>query len=165
MQQLSALVSGSWHSPHYLENGAPQSPSRRGQSMQPASHMYSTPTRPGYPYVYDPNFSHATMPPESPECDSTPERLSGPRRKSLVYRSRSRGRRVSFKDDEFNPPGMTSSRHFDDSPLKKVSTYAGKPVLLHEGDSDIFSEKGQESSGRRYVRGQTPGPPLPKRRT
>ncbi len=108
------------------------------------------------------------MPPESPECDSSPERLSGSRRKSLVHRSRSRGRRVSFRDDEeYYLPGMTSSRHFDDSPSKKVSTNAGRPVLLQEeGDSDFFSEKGQESPGRQYVRGQTPGPkPLPKRRT
>jgi len=62
--------------------------------------MYITPTHHPhpYPYAYDPEFSNATVPPDTPEVMSSPGELKeGGRRKSLVERSKSRGRRVSFK--------------------------------------------------------------------
>lgn len=62
--------------------------------------MYTTPTHHPhpYPYAYDPEFSNATVPPDTPEVTSSPgEPKESGRRKSLVERSKSRGRRVSFK--------------------------------------------------------------------
>ncbi|THU87768.1 hypothetical protein K435DRAFT_866967 [Dendrothele bispora CBS 962.96] len=110
-------------------------PSRYGRSRSvlnllpdpSSSSLYNTPThRPHrYPDSYDPNFSRGTLPPSSPEPDSSPTRPnssqtpesspsaarhsthdisdSSPeyrrRTSSLVSRSHSRGRRVSFKED------------------------------------------------------------------
>jgi hypothetical protein len=61
--------------------------------------MYITPTHHPhpYPYAYDPEFSNATVPPDTPVMSSPGELKESGRRKSLVERSKSRGRRVSFR--------------------------------------------------------------------
>ena len=96
------------HSRHY-----------RAQSMGPAydgylsgqgSSVYGTPQHQYgmYPYGFNPDMSRGTAPPDTPEHalrSSSPVREEregegkhgGQRRKALVERSRSRGRRVSFK--------------------------------------------------------------------
>ncbi|KAF5315026.1 hypothetical protein D9619_006981 [Psilocybe cf. subviscida] len=119
MHQLSALVGGAWPQPPYSESYIPRTPSshrhqhphqpqhnqhRQGSQLPlPPLGSYITPShrRPPEPY-YDPDFSYATMPPDSPEVNSSPDKSSPPnaRRKSIVGRSRSRGRRVSFHFDE-----------------------------------------------------------------
>lgn len=71
---------------------------------------------------------------------------------------------MSFKVDD-KDSGMTSSFNFQNSPSKRSSADSGKPMLLEdEGDAGFFSEPEQESSGRGYVRGQTPGPSRPSRK-
>ena len=101
MHQLSSLVGSPWAPPHD-SSFTPHTPSRRHQSRR-ANSVFNTPYHPHpYPYSYDPNFSLATLPPESPELISSPEKLSHGPRKSLIARARShsRGRRVSFKTDQ-----------------------------------------------------------------
>ncbi|KAF8158280.1 hypothetical protein B0H34DRAFT_708140 [Crassisporium funariophilum] len=170
MQQLSALVSAPWEPPP-----DPYTPSRhhRDRGSKPT---FSTPTHQHpYPYSYDPNLSHATLPPDSPQSSSSDEKLSGGRRKSLVGRSRSRGRRVSFKVDSdarvsdamdvhSSPPSMRSNGrerrskhnidgHFEQSKSKERAKTPNSSAL-----AGASSET--ERRGRTYSRGQTPGPPV-----
>jgi hypothetical protein len=127
MHQLSSLVGTPWTPPH--------TPSRRHQSRQ-ANSIFNTPyhSHP-YPYSYDPNLSLATLPPESPESNSSPEKLSHEPRKSSMARSsrsRSRGRRVSFQIDRgrsddrvdvYSSPSRPRSRREE----RKSTTTATRP--------------------------------------
>ncbi|KAF8967049.1 hypothetical protein BDZ97DRAFT_1917002 [Flammula alnicola] len=182
MQQLSALVGAPWTSPHqYIDGTMPHTPSHRHQSSRPSNASYTTPTHHHhpYPYTYDPNLSHATLPPDSPDFESAPENPSPPRRKSLVRRSRSRGRRVSFKvevnetRDERNihsspsdthPSRNGSRRGRADSPRveerPKPSKGKGR-VDTRESESDSDQDAKLDANGRgrsSHIRGQTPGP-------
>lgn len=140
--------------------------------------MYITPTHHPhpYPYAYDPEFSNATVPPDTPEVTSSPGEL----RKSLVERSRSRGRRVSFKieredidadamDIYSSPTGnhanceMSERGHSSESdePSRK-----GKERKQKSGIVESKSKHGLEGverdrkngSAQKVNRGQTPGP-------
>lgn len=192
MQQLSALVGAPWMHPHpYHEGTALHTPShRRHSTSRPPAPAFTTPThhRHPYPYSYDPRLSHATLPPDSPDASfSSPEKSSdAPRRKSLVRRSHSRGRRVSFHvagsdDGEHEPNAGHSSPserraardHADrakrtERPNLKASA-KGKgraltPYVAGEeraedalSDSDGFESEHQRGRTA-YSRGQTPGP-------
>ena len=178
-QQLSALVGASWAPPpHYVDGAGPSTPSHRRLRNQHSTHTFITPTHHHhpYPYSYDPNLSHATLPPDSPEPESSPLKRSSGRRNSLVHRSQSRGRRVSFKlerdhqsSDEnegplsspgirpvkFGPPKRISGKKKSrDKGKRKQAPQSRKPDSENEG-----SESGLEQKPRReYKRGQTPGP-------
>ncbi|KAI0720484.1 hypothetical protein C8T65DRAFT_633153 [Cerioporus squamosus] len=83
-------------------------PSLASEAGPSRSSTYSTPTHHPhpYPYSYDPVFSNGTLPPSSP-IPSSPATSSPALRPASVppgQRSRSRGRRVSFKLDENNQP-------------------------------------------------------------
>ncbi|CAK5284170.1 unnamed protein product [Mycena citricolor] len=82
IHQLSSLYSGAWAAPLTTSRSDP--------------YIYSTPTHRARrnSHVFDSGASYATLPPSSPisETSSSPVRRQG----SLVARSRSRGRRVSF---------------------------------------------------------------------
>jgi len=149
MQQLSALVGMPWQPPSYYPDGnEPHTPSRRHQ-MPPPGYLYTTPNHKSSQPRVDSNFSHATLPPESPEYDSVQEHSGSPKkRRALVHRSHSRGRRVSFKVG-------------DNSPFKRREPSPESKILLHqeEWSSEDVSEYEQPSVGPRYARGQTPGPP------
>ena len=183
MHQLSALAGGPWPAA-----AVPYTPSRRrDQGHQP---MYITPTHHPhpYPYAYDPEFSNATVPPDTPEATSSPGEFKGSgRRKSLVERSRSRGRRVSFKIeredidadamDIYSSPtgnhanrGMSDRRHSSESdepsPSQLKTQGEGKERRQRSGIVDSKSKHGLEGverdrkngSAQKTNRGQTPGP-------
>ncbi|KAF9485840.1 hypothetical protein BDN70DRAFT_889859 [Pholiota conissans] len=190
MQQLSALVGAPWiPPPQYHDNRLPQTPShRRSSSRLPAGTPFQTPTHQHhpYPYSYDPNLSHATLPPDSPEV-SSPEKAASTRRKSLVRRSRSKGRRVSFhleedeitRDYESNTEAGYSSpsdRHTPKAPSRqqrierpkhddRPKNHKGKgraetPYLVDpEIENDSRSDVDVRGRSSR-TRGQTPGPRL-----
>ncbi|KAJ3513042.1 hypothetical protein NLJ89_g3169 [Agrocybe chaxingu] len=176
MQQLSALVGSPWPPPHSGDGSIPHTPSRR-KSKRASSIAYMTPTHHPhpYPYVYDPNFSHATLPPDSESSGSeSPEPSCSGRRKSLVKRSRSRGRRVSFKvEDEVQSPVDVSSSLLGNRPSKsslknapgenerppKSTKRKGKGKAKEEEEySSDAPDSEIEVRGRSFVRGQTPGP-------
>ena len=179
MQQLSALVGTPWTPPHD-SSSIPYTPSRRHQSRR-ANSIFDTPSyhpHP-YPYSYDPNLSRATLPPESPELVSSPEKSSHGPRKSSMVRSRSRGRRVSFKidDDESDdgdggrgvdgyssPSHIPSSRHkVDREQGRRTTTTEGKGKARaktpnsESGPEDPL-DYGNDRGGKSYPRGRTPGP-------
>ena len=157
MHQLSALVGTPWTPPHD-PSFIPHTPSRRHQSRR-ANSIFNTPYHPHpYPYSYDPNLSHATLPPESsPESISSPEKFSspsGPRKSSMARAgSRSIGRQVSFKIERGRDRVDVYDR--DVSPSKPPPRREESP-----------SNRGRERNGDRksYSRAQTPGPEsgLPK---
>lgn len=181
MHQLSALVGGPWPAP-----GVPYTPSRRrDQGHQP---MYITPTHHPHPYTYayNPEFSNATAPPDTPEAMSSPgEPKENGRRKSLVERSKSRGRRVSFKieredvdedamDIYSSPTGNNANRGMSERGHSSESDEPSPSQVKTEGKgkerkqrSGIVESKpkhglegGKDGSVQRVLfnRGQTPGP-------
>lgn len=186
MQQLSALVGAPWIPPHqYHDERMPRTPShRRINSRPPVNPPFRTPTHAHpYPYSYDPNLSHATLPPDSPD-ESSPQKSSASRRKSLVRRSRSKGRRVSFhlQDEEndrtYDAEASRSSpsdrrfvnavsrqdEHVDLPRLEdrpKSSKGKGRAHTPYHPDSDpeYHRHSDMDLRGRSSrARGQTPGP-------
>ncbi|TFK40655.1 hypothetical protein BDQ12DRAFT_679818 [Crucibulum laeve] len=177
MHQLSALVAGGpWTSPQ----GMPHTPSRRHPHR--GESMYSTPMHHPHPYqyMYDPDFSRATMPPESPEVLSSPAQPRE-RRKSLVRRSRSRGRRVSFRLEE---GGMEWGREEGrEEETDAIDMYSSPPSVGQErvkkekgkaraDDSPSKSskkqdkgEEGKDKERRRLASGRHSPSPFPPRRT
>ncbi|RDB14558.1 hypothetical protein Hypma_016226 [Hypsizygus marmoreus] len=196
MHQLSALVSGGPWTPQVAppHSSAPHTPSHYRHYRDPASSMYSTPTHHPhpYPYSYDPNISRATLPPDSPPVHSSPVTVASSssghiRPKSLVRRSQSRGRRVSFRIEE---GVVEDTLDFDDSSGKRSSRSVNRGRNLETSGSrsepqrrtmgkgkgkekerqnievvpDSESESGSEPEmvaprrGRPVTRAQTPGP-------
>ncbi|KAF4617197.1 hypothetical protein D9613_006036 [Agrocybe pediades] len=182
-QQLSALVGAAWGPPqHYTDGMGPMTPSHRRHHDRPMPGSYITPTHPHpYPYSYDPNSSRATLPPDSPEdLDSSPVKRSSRRRKSLVHRSQSRGRRVSFNLERSYPSSEEEGKEEEDghssseetrrvkigppkrSRSKKKSPDKGKRKQKSRdqisSDDESEPEVETKSRGEYYRRGQTPGP-------
>ncbi|EFI27180.1 hypothetical protein CC1G_15005 [Coprinopsis cinerea okayama7 len=104
-QVASRVVAALWNPgampPHF---GPPpgQPPFTPSSSHHRMSHHYNyaTPPHQHYPYppYHHPDFSRATAPPDTPsERESSSCRSEGGRKKSIVHRSRSKGRAVSFK--------------------------------------------------------------------
>ncbi|KAJ7863084.1 hypothetical protein B0H14DRAFT_2739240 [Mycena olivaceomarginata] len=168
MHQLSTLFTVPWPAQPLTPTGH-SSPAR----LAPASGRspYSYPTTPHhrntYPYGFGPGASAATLSPSSPPSSSpfsSPLRGSGDgRRGSLVPRSRSRGRRVSFKLDG-------DLRHI--SNLEESSDNAGpssgkKQMVTNPSDSETEADEGATqisviiTPSRLSARAQTPGPPIP----
>lgn len=87
------------------------------------------------------------------------------RASSLVRRSRSRGRRVSFHFDEDDRPRLESPE-LDSEPVASTSVSktkkkaVPKPKLKKKVAEQLSSAKGEEETrGRSSSRGRTPGPP------
>lgn len=101
--------------------------------------------------MYDPDYSKATLPPDSPEVLSSPiapvSSGSSVRRKSLVGRSSSKGRRVSFQVEEEESVDTT--------------VVSSSPVGMRTsgGDGDVLYKKGKEplvlSSPENYEPGKS----------
>ncbi|KAI0822267.1 hypothetical protein BC628DRAFT_1497208 [Trametes gibbosa] len=111
--------------------GLPQTPSHRGHSSYPShnphtpsssgamssrSYTHSSPTHhpPSYPYWPNPAYSSGTLPPSSPLPSSSiySSPILRPASVPPGQRSRSRGRRVSFKlDANDRPLSQTPPRH------------------------------------------------------
>lgn len=175
MQQLSALVSHPWIPPHQYPENPVHTPSHRHHS-RPSDRIFTTPTHHHhpYPYSYDPDLSRATLPPDSPDV-SSPEKANTSRRKSLVRRSRSRGRRVSF---HIHDDGDYEENDINSSPSEKRSSnyvdrsgYGGSPksskgkgrartpyAASRERDADSDDLEYPRGRSTMYARGQTPGP-------
>ncbi|KAG5721479.1 hypothetical protein E4T56_gene13234 [Termitomyces sp. T112] len=136
MQQIFALGSGAWAPlPPQARGSTPLTPKHhrrhRGDYSPPPS-MYSTPMHHPhpYPYYYDPLLS--TLPPSSPEVPSSPPGMSAsggqPRRKSLVKRGQSTGRRISFIDEKSDTDvlsGTDAYRNQADSPTRRQVSRSG----------------------------------------
>ncbi|KAF9464168.1 hypothetical protein BDZ94DRAFT_1257174 [Collybia nuda] len=157
MHQLSALVGGSWAPPgSHHRNSTPFTPSHNRHQSRALGSTYSTPTHQHpYPYSYDASLSKGTLPPDSPEAQSSsPVSNTFARRKSLVKRSRSKGRRVSFRiEQEIIDTNDIPSNHAgrDEDDYLEIS-----PDRNNEG----LEDDAQPSRGRSFTRAQTPGPPV-----
>ncbi|KAK0201897.1 hypothetical protein DFS33DRAFT_1489733 [Desarmillaria ectypa] len=182
MHQLSALA-GSWSGVerHPLPPVSPYTPSRhRGFSGSASSSMYNTPTQRmhPHPYEFDPNLSRATLPPSSPDVQSSPapERVqTSSRASSLVTRSRSRGRRVSFRIEEeadiveldstqvSPPPGVRDQKDARHSVRQdKGKGKARFEEVIDDSESEPFVKE-PIRRGRSVGRAQTPAPQGPSR--
>ncbi|KAF8073630.1 hypothetical protein FPV67DRAFT_1778255 [Lyophyllum atratum] len=193
MQQLSALVGGPWTPPQHppARGSTPYTPSHHHHHphhhSDASGSMYSTPVHHPhpYPYSYNPSMSNATLPPDSsPLASSSSSSSSGVRHKSLVKRSRSRGRRVSFMVEEgavdtmevTSPEGrgkgegrsMERGQSSRGESLSRESASVmenprrGKEKASREASEESASEAEPPkalSRGRSSVRSQTPGPP------
>lgn len=60
-----------------------------------------------YPYAFNPSMSNATLPPSSPDYQSSPPSSPSRYPPSIRERSKSRGRRVSFRIDDDRPHGLS----------------------------------------------------------
>ncbi|PPR01155.1 hypothetical protein CVT26_016056 [Gymnopilus dilepis] len=160
VQQLSAALLGSaWPPPPgFAPPPAQQTPSRGRHSSRRPDDPFTTPTHHPhpFPYIYDPTLSHATEPPESPEVDSSPEMSVSGRRKSLVRRSRSRGRRVSFvvEDEEMeiqsSPVGLQASRRAGSKRLHRQTVHIILKAMRKRKWKD---HEGTTGEHKRLVRG------------
>ncbi|KAJ7505298.1 hypothetical protein B0H11DRAFT_1977954 [Mycena galericulata] len=194
VHQLHALYTTSWPA-------QPFTPPRRTSTARSASASgsspYSYPRTPHhphtYPYGFDSGASSATLPPSSPPSSSPTSLPSSPihghgggRRASLVSRSRSRGRRVSFRidgelrDDEDeahsgspnSPPNRSRLRQHDDEESEggsdsysmKRKDKGKKKVAEADFSESRASRNGSDSQvktrARLAERAQTPGPPI-----
>ncbi|KAF9049588.1 hypothetical protein BDZ89DRAFT_1057466 [Hymenopellis radicata] len=188
-----------WEAMHHLSsyflNGmAPHGPPLPPNHFTPSRHqhpnsVYNTPTHPHpYPYAYDPNLSRGTLPPSSPEVESSPIRGRDEmphRASSIVERSRSRGRRVSFKfeaqeeeDEPFQGKGkgraIARPTRNDDvgtpPPRKRENSRTRQHVVgrstVHDDTDSSASESEPDNrsqrQGRSKSRAQTPGPSMNK---
>ncbi|TFK91113.1 hypothetical protein K466DRAFT_583101 [Polyporus arcularius HHB13444] len=159
-------------------------PSFASEAGPSRSSTYSTPTHHPhpYPYSYDPMFSNSTLPPSSP-IRSSPATSSPTLRPASVpagQRSRSRGRRVSFKLDENDrpiPPTPRTQGGFQDTSKRAGPSSTPKVKGKGKARAEPGPEPGperreeQESSddddeppprpprGRALRRASTPGPP------
>ena len=108
----------------------PHTPSQRHRSRR-ANSTFNTPTdRPHpHPYSYNPDLSLATLPPESPESISSPDKSShGPLKSSMAsLRSRSRGRRVSFAKPS-KEKGKAKAKDSESSSEDSLSSPSKPPV-------------------------------------
>ncbi|TBU28589.1 hypothetical protein BD311DRAFT_317968 [Dichomitus squalens] len=144
---------------HFL---ATSSSSEAGPSR---SSTYSTPTHHPhpYPYSYDPRFSNSTLPPSSPIPSSSSPNSSPILRPASVppgQRSRSRGRRVSFKlDDNDRPLPPTPSQNnndvdSDDEPLSSLARRRGASASTSAAASGQTSAA--KGKGKGKARAETP---------
>ena len=140
------------HPPHVLNT--PSSSSSIGMP-------YSTPThhQHPFPYMFDPAFSNGTLPPSSPisSLQSSPARSSPILRPASVphgQRSRSRGRRVSFKLDAHERPVALSPPRCDEDEGEEEED-DGDDV----SDSPPSREHARRPAPKRHS--GTPGPSRP----
>ncbi|KAF8185035.1 hypothetical protein K438DRAFT_1974239 [Mycena galopus ATCC 62051] len=138
MHQLSTLFTTPWPAQPFTP---PRHSSATASTSQSTPYFYpTTPHHPhAHPYVFDSGASVGTLPPSSPlgssPPSSSPSRSNGARRASLVPRSRSRGRRVSFKLDDNLRDDETDSQHVPASPE-------------HDLDDEIVVERKDKGKGK-----------------
>ncbi|KAJ7675797.1 hypothetical protein DFH06DRAFT_1170558 [Mycena polygramma] len=174
MHQLSTLFTAPWPAQPFTP---PRHPSSARPSSASGSSSYSYPTTPHHPhtspYVFDSGASVGSLPPSSPPSSSPPP--SSPlRRASLVPRSRSRGRRVSFKLDgdlmnaeaDAQRTVISVTHVHKESVNSRSPSVKGKKQMVVASPSDSETETASrinvdEEAGARFVaRAQTPGPPI-----
>ncbi|KAK7048386.1 hypothetical protein R3P38DRAFT_1862162 [Favolaschia claudopus] len=178
MQQLSALFTP-WSTP--FTNQPRQSSSVRTVASGPSPYTYpmTPPHQHAHRHVFDSGASSiGTLPPSSPPgspaslSDSSPLRSHGDgRRGSLVPRSHSRGRRVTFKiDEEIHQSGRRDDSCQDN--MKKASTKDDalpsrrkkrkQNVVARHPDTDSDDAdsipRDEVTITRKPARAQTPGP-------
>ncbi|KAG6832003.1 hypothetical protein H0H92_006039 [Tricholoma furcatifolium] len=184
MQQLLALGSGTWVPPPHPNRGSTPFTPTHHQRHHPEHlpvHVYATPTHHihPYPYSYDPMLSNATLPPDSPDVHPSPRvnANSIPRKKSLVKRSQSRGRRVSFKGEDIiinasdvsetsKSPSRdhrsSKNRHSRSSsePARERREEVKDKVVRREGSLELEPDPGspEPQALKRGRRHQTPAP-------
>ncbi|KAG6819991.1 hypothetical protein H0H93_006694 [Arthromyces matolae] len=165
MQQIFALGSTTWGPPpptphgHQTRGSTPFTPvhhhrrqyrhghTELSQPPPPLPPIYSTPVHHShpYPYSYDPMLSNGTLPPSSPEPPSSSPGMSASnrhRRKSIVKRSQSRGRHVSFMDEK----GEGSES--DDDPLADLDAHARR---RSKGRLMVEEDQPRHEGGRRAM--------------
>ncbi|KAJ6585012.1 hypothetical protein B0H19DRAFT_1249916 [Mycena capillaripes] len=187
MHQLSSLFTAPWAA-------QPFTPPRHSSSARSApasgSSPYSYPTTPHHPhiqpYAFDSGASAGTLPPSSPPGSSPPSSSplhSAGRRASLVPRSRSRGRHVSFKIDRDLRDAevdahvdararqqMEDSEESDNTGSPSVSRRDEKKQMvanLSDSETNAHSrisvrqiEFSNKARAGLTARAQTPGPPI-----
>lgn len=118
----------------------------------------TTPTRAShpYPYTYDPRWSSGTLPPSSPPRSSSPPTSPAPLRPALRERSRSRGRRVSFKlGDDDRPhvrPGDDDDialREEEEESEEDVMSTPDRLAILASPEIPVATPTRSARSGRR----------------
>ncbi|KAJ7366896.1 hypothetical protein DFH08DRAFT_835805 [Mycena albidolilacea] len=169
MHQLSTLFTVPWPAqPLTLTRHSSPARSVPASGRSPYSYPTTPHHRNTYPYGYDPGASAATLPPSSPPSSSplsSPLRGSGDgRRGSLVPRSRSRGRRVSFKLDG----DLRHISNLEESSNNAAPSSGGKKQMVTNlSDSETEADEGASqisviiTPSRLSARAQTPGPPIP----
>ncbi|KAJ7761494.1 hypothetical protein DFH07DRAFT_815179 [Mycena maculata] len=187
MHQLSTLFTAPWSAQPFTPPRHP-SAAHSASGTSPYSYPTTTPHHPHtHPYVFDSGASVGTLPPSSPPgsspTSSPTHGHSTGRRASLVPRSRSRGRRVSFRIDgevraaedevQGDSPDLTVSRgrrktheerQSGSSPSAAKRKDKGKNKMedhVSESEtSDVGSQPRADTRARLVERAQTPGPPL-----
>ncbi|KAK7690088.1 hypothetical protein QCA50_006734 [Cerrena zonata] len=165
-------------------HGGEESSSPGAGSSRSRRDVMSTPTHTShpYPYSYDPRWSSSTLPPSSPPRSSSPIVSSPPTspvplRPALRERSRSRGRRVSFKLGDDDRPHVRPGEDDDDGEVDELLSTPDRLAILASPEipvpSATRSRRGRSTEspspgGSKGVlveaddgreRGQTPGPP------
>ncbi|KAI0345804.1 hypothetical protein BDW22DRAFT_1353403 [Trametopsis cervina] len=126
------------------------------RSSPDSTSIYSTPAG---RYSYDPAYSSATSPPiSSSPAPSSPTTASYTARVAKVKRSKSRGRRVSFKFDSDDDQHSHFRRRAEERDV--TERQAQKRYVELDDLPDSSSSSGQLTTSRqtRGDRGQTPGP-------
>ncbi|KAF8147329.1 hypothetical protein K438DRAFT_1944198 [Mycena galopus ATCC 62051] len=177
MHQLSTLFTTPWSAQPFTPIRHPSS-TRSAPGFMPSLHSYRTVPHHGdtHPYVLDSGASADTLPPSSPPSpSSSPLRGHGDgRRGSLVPRSHSRGRRVSFNINEdlrHHRAGQAESEEDGSSARQETKRSSDRPEpssrrkkqMMVAGLSD--SEAGSRINVMKTrsgvsARAQTPGPPI-----
>lgn len=142
MHHLSYLMTASGHAAHPHPNtGHPSWPQSVSAYSTPVHHPHP------YPYAFTPSLSNATLPPSSPDratsssVHTSPDDVEITRSQSFVRgRSKSRGRRVSFRIDDDRPHGLNER--------ERGQGYA-LPLRFEEDHEDDADELGLSSSPNR----------------
>ncbi|KAJ7250847.1 hypothetical protein B0H12DRAFT_1120086 [Mycena haematopus] len=166
MAQLSTLFTAPW-------SAQPFTPPRHSSARTPRPSPYLHPHHPdAHPYSFNSGPSAGTLPPSSPPSSSSPSRShSDGRRGSLVSRSYSRGRRVSFEIDhdlgqnqvEAAEASSHSRQEMERASDNNGASYKGKKQMRVANLSETKAEAGLRMDNIKTrsgvsTRAQTPGP-------
>ena len=145
MHQLSALIRTPWIPP-YDASFIPHTPSRRHPYTRRANSTFNTPNHPHpYPYLYDPNLSFASFPPES-----SPEPVYD---QVDVYSNPSKGKgkaslRSSDRESSVEESPSKRGRERDDRKSNYLrSQTPGPEIGLAKGDKKLGQNSKQRLKG------------------
>ncbi|KDQ62415.1 hypothetical protein JAAARDRAFT_189742 [Jaapia argillacea MUCL 33604] len=178
------------HRSHHRTNHDQRSsspPSTAGPSM--SNSVYTTPSShhpQPYPYMFDPSMSNATLPPSSPVPSSPPLSPGLDHRSKSRGRSKSSGRRVSFKLDSGSEERLQLEAVDDSKRAPRMKGKPPEPQRMDEGsapsremppdDPQLLPKASSKGKGKTRAisdddlpsptqvmgipeRGRTPGPP------
>ncbi|KZT12046.1 uncharacterized protein LAESUDRAFT_720016 [Laetiporus sulphureus 93-53] len=122
-------------------------PSDRSSVYATPAHSYSY----SDPFTMGPNYSEGTLPPSSPPRDSSgPSSPLEPTSSASRYRSKSRGRKVSFKlDDESRPAPQDDGDSVDGAESRRSMTREIRDSSL---ESRYLTRSKEKSQGRNPTR-------------